>query len=191
MYGPNPRRSLRTPAPNRPRATPRPNMEPETATSPRWSRRPRWAPNCPPRPPDQPHTSINGSTMKTVDARATSVRAADPRDARNQPLHGSRSHKHEHSETNPPLYDEQCQDTPHIQWRGQLAAKRPSQSQQRATIARKQPHPKSGPRGKKTHKSPPLLGLSTSPNKLFTSSQQTLNGSQKWSRTPKLGPQKP
>ena len=39
MHGPNPRRSLRTSAPNRPRATPRPNTEPKTATSPRRSQK--------------------------------------------------------------------------------------------------------------------------------------------------------
>ena len=46
--------------------------------------------------------------MKIVDARAISVWAVDPRNARNKPLYGSWSHKYEYFVMNPYLNDKEC-----------------------------------------------------------------------------------
>ena len=81
MYGRNFWWSFGTSAPKWLEATPRPNIGARIAISPDGIRRLEGVLNCSSCPPEQPHISIQGSTMEIVDARAISVLAVNPRDA--------------------------------------------------------------------------------------------------------------
>ena len=62
-------------------------------------------PNCPSRSLDHFDIPIDGSTMKIVDARAITMGAVAPCDARFKLLFGSGSHKFQYFLINPFLYD--------------------------------------------------------------------------------------